>query len=62
MPEPGDYKVEYSASNRSTCQISKNKIPQGKLRIGEIVQSPKFDGTYPICKFFFLSFYNANFD
>jgi hypothetical protein len=50
MPNPGDYKVEYSASDRSTCQITKNKIPKDALRIGEIVQSPKFDGTYPICK------------
>ncbi|KAL9650365.1 hypothetical protein ABK040_016432 [Willaertia magna] len=47
-PQAGDYTVEYSKSGRATCKLTNEKIPKGALRIGKIVQSQSFDGTYPI--------------
>ncbi|KAF0983294.1 hypothetical protein FDP41_010359 [Naegleria fowleri] len=47
-PQPGDYQVEYSKSNRSKCKLTGNTIPKDALRIGKIVQSQSFDGTYPV--------------
>mmetsp|Transcript_14346 Transcript_14346/g.17063 ORF Transcript_14346/g.17063 Transcript_14346/m.17063 type:complete len:310 (-) Transcript_14346:104-1033(-) len=34
------YSVEYAKSGRSTCKKSKEKIPQGAMRIGKIQPSP----------------------
>src|SRR5690606_32770244 len=49
MPlNPDDYKVEYAASAKSTCKLTKKKIPKGALRIGKIIKAPNFDGTYPV--------------
>lgn len=53
-PLIGDYKVEYAASGRSTCKLTKNTIPKDALRIGEFKQSPHFDGVVPDCKLFSL--------
>eukprot|EP01125_Pyxidicula_operculata_P012134 TRINITY_DN3984_c0_g1_i1.p1 TRINITY_DN3984_c0_g1~~TRINITY_DN3984_c0_g1_i1.p1 ORF type:complete len:919 (+),score=265.76 TRINITY_DN3984_c0_g1_i1:39-2795(+) len=43
-----DFIVEYAKSGRSKCSTTKDLIPQGEMRIGQMVQSPKFDGKYPV--------------
>eukprot|EP00906_Rhabdomonas_costata_P030164 RCo042595 len=45
--EVQQFKVDYALSSRSTCNSSKQLIPEGSLRIGVMMQSPKFDGMYP---------------
>ena len=53
MPRPGavpdefEFTVEYAKSNRSMCRTTKEKIPQGALRLGKMVQSEHFDGRNP---------------
>lgn len=42
-----EFKVEYAASGRSKCHITKQPIAQGALRIGKMVQAPNFDGMIP---------------
>ena len=45
--EESSFKVDYAASNRSTCFTSKELIKQGELRFGVMVQSTKGDFKYP---------------
>lgn len=43
-----DFIVEYAKSDRSKCNTTKDMIPKGDMRIGQMVQSPKFDGKIPV--------------
>jgi poly [ADP-ribose] polymerase len=42
-----DFMVEYAKSDRSSCRTTKEKIPKGAMRIGQMVQAPNFDGKIP---------------
>eukprot|EP01064_Diplonema_japonicum_P006962 TRINITY_DN1474_c0_g1_i4.p1 TRINITY_DN1474_c0_g1~~TRINITY_DN1474_c0_g1_i4.p1 ORF type:complete len:938 (+),score=365.76 TRINITY_DN1474_c0_g1_i4:62-2875(+) len=50
MAEPeytGNFKVEYAKSAKGKCFACKQQVDKDALRIGAIIQSTKFDGTYP---------------
>lgn len=49
MPVPVEFAftIEYAKSNRSTCRTTEEKIEKGALRIGQMVQSEKYDGRVP---------------
>lgn len=42
------WKVEYAKSGRSSCRTCKSSIEKEQLRLGKMVQSPKFDGLMPV--------------
>eukprot|EP00759_Apiculatamorpha_spiralis_P017159 PhF_6_TR2328/c0_g1_i1/m.4149/K10798/PARP; poly [ADP-ribose] polymerase len=41
------FKTEYASSSKSQCNSCRSAIPQGELRIGQMVQSDKGDFKYP---------------
>jgi hypothetical protein len=42
-----DFIVEYAKTDRSTCSTSRQKIMQGEMRIGLMIQAKNFDGKIP---------------
>lgn len=44
----GNFKIEYSPSNRAVCKGCKKNIGHGSIRIAKMVQSPFFDGVMPL--------------
>lgn len=55
-----DFIVEYAKSNRSKCGTTKEAIPQGEMRIGQMIQAKNFDGKIPVwCVYFGLQFFGV---